>query len=51
MDQKMMKILGAIIAGFVVFILILFLISSCSKTNYTPEKIYFEIFIQAHNVF
>ncbi len=39
MDQKMMKILGAIIAGFVVFILILFLISSCSKTNYTPEKL------------
>lgn len=39
MDQKMMKILGGVIAGFAVFILILFLVASCSKTNYTYEKL------------
>lgn len=39
MDQKMMKTLGMVIAGFVVFILILFLIASCSKSNYTYEKL------------
>ncbi len=39
MDQKMMKTLGGIIAGFVVFIFILFIISSCSKTTYTYETL------------
>lgn len=39
MDQKMMKMLGGIIAGFVVFIFILFLISSCSKSTYTFESL------------
>lgn len=39
MDQKMMKTLGGIIAGFVVFILILFLISSCSNTTYTFDRL------------
>ena len=39
MDQKLMKILGIVIAGFVVFILILFLIASCSNTTYTYEKL------------
>lgn len=39
MDQKMMKTLGGIIAGFVVFIFILFMISSCSKTTYTYDKL------------
>lgn len=39
MDQKMMKTLGAIIAGFVVFILILFLISSCTNHKYTYDKL------------
>lgn len=39
MDQKMMKTLGGIIAGFVVFIFILFMISSCSNTTYTYERL------------
>lgn len=39
MNEKMMKIFGAIIAGFVVFIFILFCISSCSNTKYTFEKL------------
>lgn len=39
MDQKMMKMLGGIIAVFVVFILILFGISSCSGGSYTYEKL------------
>ena len=39
MDQKMMKTLGGIIAGFVVFIFVLFMISSCSNTTYTYEKL------------
>lgn len=39
MDQKMMKTLGGIIAGFVIFIFVLFLISSCSNTKYTYEKL------------
>lgn len=39
MDQKLMKTLGIIIAGFIVFILILFLISSCTNTKYTYEKL------------
>ena len=39
MDQKLMKTLGVIIAGFVVFILILFLIASCTNTKYTYEKL------------
>ncbi len=39
MDQKMMKTLGGIIAGFVVFIFILFMISSCSNTTYTYDKL------------
>lgn len=39
MDQKMMKTLGIVIACFVVFILMLFLISSCSGGKYTYEKL------------
>lgn len=39
MDEKMMKVLGAVIAGFVVFIVLLFVISSCSKQTYTFEKL------------
>lgn len=39
MDQKMMKTLIGIIAGFAVFILILFLISSCSKKTYTHKEL------------
>ncbi|MCH5167600.1 MAG: hypothetical protein J1F35_06920 [Erysipelotrichales bacterium] len=39
MDQKMMKTLGIVIAGFVVFILIIFLIASCTNTKYTYEKL------------
>lgn len=39
MNQKMMKILGIIIGGFVIFIIILFLISSCTKEKYTYEKL------------
>lgn len=39
MDQKMMKTLGSVLAGFVVFILVLFIIASCSKTKYTFEKL------------
>lgn len=39
MDQKMMKTLGIVIAGFVVFILVLFFISSCSGNKYTYDKL------------
>lgn len=39
MDQKMMKTLGAVIAGFIVFILILFIISSCTNKSYTYDKL------------
>ncbi len=39
MDQKMKKILGGILAGFVVFILLLFIISSCTKKRYTYDKL------------
>lgn len=39
MNEKMMKILGGIIAAFVVFIVILFLISSCSGVSYSYERL------------
>ncbi len=39
MNEKMMKILGGIIAGFVIFIILLFIISSCSNKKYTYEKL------------
>ena len=39
MDQKMIKILGGVIGGFVVLILLLFVISSCTKKTYTYEKL------------
>lgn len=39
MDQKVIKVLGGIIAGFIVLILILFLISSCGKKKYSYEKL------------
>lgn len=39
MDEKMMKKLGIVIAGFIVFILILFLLASCSNKKYTYEKL------------
>lgn len=39
MDQKMIKTLGMVIAGFAVFIIILFLVASCSGGNYTFEKL------------
>lgn len=39
MNEKMMKILGGIIAAFVVFIIILFLISSCSKGSYSYNRL------------
>jgi len=39
MDQKMMKTLGIVIASFVVFILVLFFISSCSSNKYTYDKL------------
>lgn len=39
MDQKMMKTLGMVVAGFVIFIFVLFLISSCSGGSYTYEKL------------
>lgn len=39
MDPKLMKIFGGVIAGFFVFIIILFMIASCSKTTYTYEKL------------
>ncbi len=39
MNQKMKKMLGGILAGFLVFILLLFIISSCTKKEYTYEKL------------
>lgn len=39
MDQKMMKTLGGVIAAFVILIFVLFLISSCTNTKYTYEKL------------
>ena len=39
MNEKMMKILGGVIAGFVILIIFLFLISSCSGGKYTYEKL------------
>lgn len=39
MDQKMIKTLGAIIAGFAVFIIILFFVSSCTNRKYTYDKL------------
>lgn len=39
MNEKMMKILGAVIAGFVVLILIILLLSSCSHKDYTFEEL------------
>ena len=39
MDPKLMKIFGGVIAGFFVFIIVLFMIASCSKTTYTYEKL------------
>lgn len=39
MDQKMMKTLGGVIAGFVILIFVLFIISSCTNTKYTYEKL------------
>lgn len=39
MDQKMIKILGGVIGGFVVLILLLFVISSCTKKTYTYETL------------
>lgn len=39
MDQKTMKMFGYIIAGFAIFIVILFLISSCANKKYTFEKL------------
>lgn len=39
MNEKMMKTLGFIIVGFVVFILILFFIASCSNHKYTYESL------------
>lgn len=39
MDQKLMKTLGVVIAGFVVFILFLFFIASCSNNKYTYDKL------------
>lgn len=39
MDQKMMKTLGGIIAMFVIFIFVLFLVSNCTNTKYTYEKL------------
>lgn len=39
MDQKTIKMLGYIIGGFVSFIILLFLISSCTNKKYTFEKL------------
>ena len=39
MDQKTIKMLGYIIGGFVGFIILLFLISSCTNKKYTFEKL------------
>lgn len=39
MDPKLVKIFGGVIAGFLVFIIILFMIASCSKSSYTYEKL------------
>lgn len=39
MNEKTIKILGGVIAGFVIVIIILFLLSSCSKGSMTYEKL------------
>ena len=39
MDKKTIKMLGYIIGGFVAFIILLFLISSCTNRKYTFEKL------------
>lgn len=39
MEQKTMRVFGAVIAGFVILILIIFLIASCSKKSYTFESL------------
>lgn len=39
MNEKMLKIFGGVIAGFIVLILVLLLISSCSKRTYTFERL------------
>jgi hypothetical protein len=39
MNEKMMKVFGGVIAGFVIFIILLFLLASCSKSSYTYEKL------------
>lgn len=39
MDQKTMKMFAYIIGGFVIFIMMLFLISSCTNKKYTFEKL------------
>ena len=51
MDQKMMKTLGMVIAGFVVFILVLFFISSCSGGKYTYEKRQEKMLVIAKNYY
>ena len=51
MDQKMMKTLGMVIAGFVVFILVLFFISSCSGGKYTYEKLQEKMLVIAKNYY
>ncbi len=39
MDPKLMKVFGGVIAGFFVFIIILFMVASCSKKTYTYDKL------------
>lgn len=51
MNEKTMKILGGIIGGFVIFIVILFLISSCTKEKYTYEKLESKMLKVAQNYY
>lgn len=39
MDKKTLTILGGVIGAFVLFIIILFLIAGCSKSNYTYDEL------------
>lgn len=39
MDPKLIKVFGGVIAGFFVFIIILFMFASCSKKTYTYESL------------
>lgn len=51
MDQKMIKTLGTVLVGFIVFFVILFVIASCTNTSYTYEKLMDDMLEVAKNYY